>query len=179
MTVKKEILLKSLRKHRLSIQMQLDNWEGFTTAQLHHKPEGEGWSLLQAASHLCQAEGSALQYVLKKSQSNSLEESPLRSAWRVFLIQSVLTLPIKFKAPAIVAIPPHFEDLQSLKEEWNLVHNGLEEWINHLPDVKLNKLLFKHPVAGMLTAKDMLSFFAIHFNRHKRQFKRLEKTLIS
>lgn len=179
MPAKRDILLQSLRQHHHTVMHQLSQWEQYNPDQVRQRPQGEGWSLMQAASHLCQAEGSALQYVLKKSQSDTLADNPFRSAWRVFLIGSVLKLPVKLKAPAVVAVPPHFDDLHALKIEWSRVHNGFEEWIVALPEEKLSKLLFKHPVAGMLTAKDMLSFFRIHFNRHKRQFKRLEKHLIS
>lgn len=170
-------ILSLLRKEDILLQQLWDRWQMLDPNKLHMLPPNEGWTLMQAAAHLCQAEMLALTYVKKKSQSEHLVQGVHQSSLRLMALKLVLALPIKFKAPKVVSVPPHYETMELLIHDWKSTREELRHFIEHLEESKLNKSFFKHPAAGMLTPIDMARFFLYHLNHHLRQYQRLERKI--
>ncbi len=124
--------------------------------------------------HLAQVD---LQVVtsLEKKLSSGKELKPLRwiTRFRAFLLNLFLRLPLKFKAPpAVREVPDEVQILQVI-QTWADTRKKLQGILSNLPGNQLQKEIFFHPRAGMLTLPQTLHFMKEHTSHHHRQLKRL------
>jgi hypothetical protein len=146
--------------------------------KLNATPPGGGWSPLQVMQHLIVSETLSLKYVKKKlSFQPTLKPIGMSVIWRTFLLKNYLKTPIKFKAPKMVSSEVLSEvlDFQELATQWRSDRKELKEYLAGLPSELDNKAIYKHPVAGRLGLDGMVTFFDIHFDRHRKQIERALK----
>jgi DinB superfamily len=66
----------------------------------------------------------------------------------------------------------NYATIGQLDKKWSQVRHDIFELLNKLPDEDYKKEIWKHAIAGKMNAYQMLSFFNIHFNRHRKQIYR-------
>ncbi|WP_299990639.1 DinB family protein [uncultured Pontibacter sp.] len=144
--------------------------------ELLNRPAATGkWSINQIVAHLIQVEQLTNSYIQRKVQEEELESASLAHTLRSLLLRVALHSGMKFKAPAAVAKVPAHASLNSLRIQWDAARYQLEDTLTELPRPLLDKCVFRHPYAGMLTITQTLAFLQDHFDHHARQISRLRQ----
>lgn len=148
----------------------------YTHAQHNQSPAKGGWSAIQVVQHLLSAETSTLHYLKKKTADVSRsKKAGVMAFFRSVLLNTMLALPLKFKAPAIVAEVPASGDLQAIQAQWAAVRAELQSLLASLSEADYDRELFLHPVAGKLNLYQMLDFMQAHIQHHLPQIHRTIK----
>ncbi len=150
--------------HQLSIQ------------QLNFKPRTQKWSLLQVIEHLMLAETASVNYVNKKILDPSkLEDYSLKATFRFWLLQFFLKAPfIRIKRRPTQVTPTLEPDFDDVKLRWKIARKALRKFMDNYDDATLKKLIYKHPFSGRLNCLQMMLFFKMHINHHKKQIDRIK-----
>ena len=140
---------------------------------INEKPSLEKWSIAQVIEHLIMAEEASLEYLKKKTQDTSkVPVAGFKNQWRFLIVQTVFFMNVKYKSPAYIDPPVKFVRVAELDARWTKVRSELLALLNRLPEHDLNKEIWKHAIAGKMNIRQMLAFFTIHFNRHRKQVYR-------
>ncbi len=140
---------------------------------LNRKPAPDAWSVNEVIDHLLIAEEASLQYLQKKTRDISKEGLAGFAGWRrLTVVKLLFVLPIKFKVPALVAPTKTDYRLTDLENRWAGVRNQTHILLAQLGDADLNKTIWKHTIAGKMNIYQMMEFFTIHFDRHRKQIER-------
>ena len=135
------------------------------------------WSINQILYHLWLAEASSEQYIRTKTKYPDylVSVSPL-TYLKSKIVEFLLGLGIKFKAPQVVSQFPKKIDLQKLNEQWRKSRKSFDELILELKEKNLdNKAIFKHGLLGRINLKLTLDFFDFHFKHHQKAINLLKK----
>ena len=148
--------------------------EGLSDAQLNKIPADGGWSAAQVLYHCGMAENETIKNILKNQQAHptKLKEN-LRSKINGSLLMVFLKLPLKFKAPKIVSSVPENISLDSLKSDYDKNTVSFKQLLQNFPNELMGKLIFKHPIVGLLTIEQTVGFLAEHYLHHERQMDKL------
>ncbi|MCG3166647.1 MAG: hypothetical protein POELPBGB_02427 [Bacteroidia bacterium] len=166
---------EALEKSRLALFAELDKLDA---SKMNTKPDENSWSVIQVMDHLTLAERNSVLYIKKKmSVSDKFKKANLNTEWRLFLLKAALKLPLKWKAPKVVADARNDNNYEQAKAAWNEVRNNLRELLETFPEEYLDSEIFKHPLAGKFTIVQALGFMQTHFNHHLGQFRRINKAV--
>jgi hypothetical protein len=145
-------------------------------ATLSQAPAGK-WSVNQILTHLITSERLSLLYMRKKSLGvQNLSNSGIREALKLVVLKVSQRLPLKYKAPGIlVEHTPEVLPLPQAVEQWNTVRNDLRKFLDGIKDQHIRKMIYKHPVVGMLDVMQAMAFFHEHIHHHWPQVKNLLK----
>jgi hypothetical protein len=126
-------------------------------------------------AHLIYAEEISLAYMKKKAQGiDTAGDSGLRESVKMFVLKVSQRLPLKFKAPQVLAqSQPEQLSLDELTVRWHVVRSSLHEFTGSLMDSYLKRKIYKHPIAGKLNVVQAIAFMREHVNHHLPQIKRL------
>ena len=142
----------------------------YTTA-----PAGK-WSIAQILTHLLTAERLTVIYMKKKSLGiDSLRDSGFKQNVLSAILKLSQRIPfLKFTAPqVIVENTPEALSLEEVVSRWEKQRAELKEILESIPDKHARRLIYKHPIAGMLDAGQGVRFMYEHVNHHLPQIKRL------
>lgn len=145
---------------------------------LNESPERGGWSVLQVIYHIVLVEEASLAYVKKKlSFGEEIPKAGFKQAMRARYLKTFIRTPIKVKAPDLVSESQMPEDIRfwEVLKKWKENRAELQEFLDQMPDKLLKTELYKHGLVGKLTPKNMLVFFELHFNRHRKQINKVLK----
>lgn len=148
---------------------------------LQKQPNAGTWSASQNIVHLINAERKSLAYLQKKMSFAGSDTVPekigARNFFRFALLRTVLALPaIKFKSPATIE-PIEVKNLKDLKADMAALRKEYDTFLSNLSTQWIESALWKHPLAGKLSVRQMLVFFTLHVDRHSRQIERTLKLL--
>lgn len=148
--------------------------ERLSNEQLNKMPEGGGWSAGQVLYHTAFAESGTI-LVIKKNlaEQKVTMKTDLGSFFRNILLVVSLRLPLKFKAPKAVSKVPDTITYEELKKYFDKNSADFRQILNDLPEELENKLIFKHPLAGLFNIDQTLSFTREHYLHHERQLDAL------
>ncbi len=157
-----------------------EDLQGYDDEVINKKPAPGAWSIAQVAEHLIMAEEGSLKYLQKKTLDTSkVPVAGLRSKWRFLLTNAVFVLNISFKAPSVVVPSGKFATIKELDKKWTQVRHDTFELLSKLPEADYKKEIWKHAIAGKMDVYQMLSFFNIHFTRHRKQvYRTLAKNVL-
>ncbi len=145
----------------------------YSNDQLNQQPAPGSWSVVEVIVHLIVAEEMSHQYISKKVQNTSnVEKEGLKNKWRWLLIRIVFALNMKFKAPEIITPKSGYQPLADLDIRWSKTRTETWKILSSLNDDELEKLLWKHAVAGKMNLYHMVIFWGIHFRHHLNQIDR-------
>jgi len=165
----------ALEKSRLELFSKLDKLDA---PKMNKQPDATSWSVVQVMDHLTLAERNSLLYMKKKlSVTNEFQKANFKTSFRLFLLKAALKLPIKWKAPKIVADAYNDKNYAEAKIAWSEVRNGIAEFLEKFPEEHLESELFKHPSAGKFTVIQALSFMQTHLIHHLSQIDRINKAV--
>ncbi len=145
---------------------------------LNTPPDNGGWSVLQVMYHMVLVEEHSMMYVKKKlSFGKEIPDAGFKGYFRGIYLRNVFKIPFKIEAPIAVNesnMPEEIRFWEVLKK-WKDSRAELEDFLNNVPDDLLKAELFKHPLVGKMTLKNMLYFFELHFKRHRKQLNKVMK----
>lgn len=155
----------------------LNDFDQLSPNQLSFKPTSKKWSLLQVMEHLMLAETGSINYVNKKILDPAkLEAYSLKAAFRYWWLQFFLKIPfIRIRNRPTQVTPTLKPDFNDVNLRWDIARKALRKFIDTHQDATLKKLVYKHPVAGRLNGLQMMQFFKLHINHHKKQIERIKK----
>ncbi|GAA4296442.1 DinB family protein [Nibribacter koreensis] len=160
-----------LEQQRQAYTTQLNS---LTSLQQAEKPAEDQWSAAQLYYHLWQVEQTVLQSIKDNMASGRVHKSnSFNTRYRSFLLNLFLSLPIKFKVPKMIGEMPVSVNAQEVEQKWQETRNAWHQLLTEFPAHLLNKEIFKHPRAGVITIHQTLDFLIEHADHHKKQMKRL------
>lgn len=158
--------------------MLFKDLDKYDAAKMNIQPRENAWSVVQVMDHLTLAERNSVLYMKKKlSVTTSFKKANLNTFFRLLLLKVALVLPIKYKAPKVVANAKNDNNYAQAKNAWTEVRNALRELLEQFPEQHLDSEIFKHPVAGKFTVVQALDFMQTHFNHHLKQVERIKSEL--
>ncbi|HNM32084.1 MAG TPA: DinB family protein [Chitinophagales bacterium] len=148
--------------------------EGLSNAQLNKIPTDGGWSAAQVLYHCGMAERETINNIVKNLQAHPTKiKENLRSKINGSLLMVFLRLPLKFKAPKIVSTVPENISFDSLKNDYDKSTDDFKKLLQDFPNELRDKLIFKHPIVGLLTIEQTVGFLAEHYLHHEKQLDKL------
>jgi len=143
--------------------------------ELNFKPSDKVWSISQVIEHLIDSETGINKYV--NYRLKNIAEQPsvgLRNFIKSKALNNKLQSDQKFKVPSVLSEPETGADYSQLKEKWDNSRMFLIKTVETYPKEYLNKAVFLHPRAGLLSMNQTLSFFINHLNHHVPQVQNLK-----
>lgn len=144
---------------------------------LHKAPIVGAWTPLQTLHHIYLVERTSVDYLLYKfGQEEEPPSANFRSRLNGKMLVAAFASPKKFKSPEALdsrnIVSSKSLTLESLSYDLRMVRNELEDILRTAPDAWHKSAVYRHPVVGRMSLKDMLTFFNSHQTRHFRQIKR-------
>ena len=157
------------------LQQLLEELRPYSEEMLNRVPGPGQWSPLQVMQHLKRSEELSLQYLRKKlSNPAALKRAGIATFLRDRVLDIYLDAPFKFKAPKVVN-PETFPEQVTLAElgaSWQELRGKIRQFLSMQPEGVFRTEAYKHPFAGRITLKGMLTFFEAHFRRHRKQLRK-------
>jgi hypothetical protein len=140
----------------------------------HVGPAGE-WSIAQVVEHILFSETGTLGYMKKKSSGgwDALEDAGDEHRASSEAINARLESNERYKAPDVLPEPSNEVALGDLFEKWNALRTELVEFVSHIQPEHFHKLVFRQPIAGMLSVLQALEFMDAHLRHHLPQVARI------
>ena len=147
--------------------------EPHTAATLNEAPAPGRWSVLQVLHHVIAAETATLGYIRKKTLAGtSLPPAGLTSRLRALTLEVVLASPLRLRAPAVTASVPAVLDPAGLRAQWDEARASWRGLLDGFPAALERRLVFRHPLVGLLGLADTLGFLQAHLDHHLRHVER-------
>ncbi|MEO9869308.1 DinB family protein [Ekhidna sp.] len=173
----KEDINRKLKRLDDDTEKIFESIEDLSEDQL--KNQTYGWSLVQVMSHLNEAEKASLKYMQKKVQAgDKMQNSRMGNKVRMWLTNLGLKSSLKWGAPSYISNPPEY-DLNEIKEQWADTRKAIHSFVEEYPDKWLEKLVYKHPMAGRQNLNGAVDSFVYHQIHHIHQIKRIRKKMNS
>jgi hypothetical protein len=137
-------------------------------------PAGK-WSVAQILTHLLTSERLSVGYMKKKSLGiEKLKDSGFKHVIVSGMLKVSQRIPFRYKAPGvIVENTPEALSAEEIEKRWSQSRTDLKEFLEGISKQHSRRLIFKHPIAGMLNAGQAMKFMYEHVNHHLPQVKRL------
>lgn len=146
--------------------------------RLSLSPGGGKWSAVEVLSHVMAAEQLSVLYMRKKIQGidNAARSGPWESLKIAALILSQRLPGLKFRAPRrVVENTTQLTSLAQIESTWKENRQELREFLERIPENRVDRKIYKHPAAGYLDTRHALIFFREHLIHHTPQLKKLVK----
>jgi uncharacterized damage-inducible protein DinB len=167
---KEQNLLTRLDTGRKVLVAEVD---ALTADQLVFRPTPDGWSALDVVEHLVRVE-EAIVSRIRKRERRTLAET-LRAKGALALMSVYFAVGRRFKVPTQAIVPLGGVTLSDLAGRWDASHAALRAAVNLLDPEELARPLMRHPVLGLLTPRETLTFLLRHLAHHRRQIRRLRR----
>ena len=154
----------------------LDRVKNLPVEKFNYKPSEERWSISQILTHILVAERLSVGYMKKKALGiDQLKNSGISAGFRLQILIISQRIPnLKFKVPGVVlANTPQAYSIAELETHWQNHRQDLKVFLGTIENKNAKKVLYKHPVAGRLDARQAMVFFREHIIHHLPQIKRL------
>lgn len=149
----------------------------FSETQLTFKISQQTWSILEVFEHLVLADEITRFGVMKGIEKKSvLKKKTLYTSFKSFLVNIILRLNIKIKAPTSRIIPTSQVNLKDLKEKIEISKLLWNQLLESYPNELLDFSVFKHPIAGPITLLHTLRFLPEHVNHHIHQIEKISRS---
>lgn len=146
---------------------------GLLSSSTYDYIPGNGrWSISHILTHLLTSERLSLNYMKKKSQAPVaiLDTVGLTDDVRFFLLKLSQHLPVRYKAPKVVLEnTPAPLSFDGLVRDWEILRTEMHDFLQEIDPGKIDKKIYKHPIAGRLSAVHAVKFMTLHLNHHRSQ----------
>lgn len=162
-----------METERIALIAQLDR---VPEKRLTAAPKAGAWTVAQVITHIAIAEEGSLAYFTKKHSGGRHKPVGTSAPFRLAILNLAISLPLKYKAPAVVADVPA-TSYGEAKARWAVVREKLRQVYETLPEAHIGHDLFKHPSLGRFTVLQGVRFTRRHVLRHRGQILRTLRTL--
>lgn len=145
----------------------LDKIQELSPEDLNHKFKENEWCIAQVIEHLIDSETGINKYI--NYRLKNIDEQPsvgLANYIKSTMLNKKLKSDEKLKVPAGLSQPEAGANFNELKEKWDNSRMYLIQTVETFPKDKMNKAVFKHPKAGLLSMNQTMSFFINHLKHH-------------
>jgi len=157
------------RVERLAVKREalLERLESLEPGRVSEPPAADVWSIGQVVEHMIIAEEYCL---LGHLDAHQLEARPssLRQRLLYEVVVLVLLGPVRVSTPVVEMDPEGTESLEELSERWRRSQTRLSEIVQNVGD-PARDAIFRHPIAGPMTAAQAVRMLEVHQRRHIRQ----------
>lgn len=163
--------LRTLRRFGEARNQLLDRVAQADETSLRRRPAPDKWSALEIVEHLILAERHVFRF---PEPSTLLQGKPQpRRPVRLALVWAVLKFGIPVRAPSRAMLPSGAVDLPELRARWDSQFEWLSRLPDHLTARDLDRPLFRHPVAGAISASQAIALNRVHLEHHLPQIRKL------
>jgi uncharacterized damage-inducible protein DinB len=152
----------------------LAHLEAMTPAQRVFQPAPDAWSSVQVALHLTLVDEGMLVGMRRELEAG---KAPGRQPWKThvgfFLLIGFFAFRMKLRVPVRAIQPDLAVAFPEVRRRWDAARTGIVGFFDALPDDRLARPLFRHPVVGWLTPGQTLEFIHRHGRHHRRQVERI------
>ena len=144
--------------------------------QLRFAPAPGSWSIAQVVEHLTLAEELTAKG-LRNPRPVERRGSRLAASLRLRILKAIFGKPfVRVRAPSRALLPEGSASLDALERRWSEAAADIEAFLRDLPAARERERLFRHPVTGWLTLREMLEFHHAHIGHHARQIARIRRS---
>lgn len=162
------LVFEEMETERKALIAQLDR---LTASMLTSAPRPGAWTVAQVITHIAMAEEGSLAYLRKKHEGGRHKPASFSGRWRMPLLNLAISLPVKYRAPALIASVP-VTGYEEARSRWEDVRSAMRRTYEALPEEHIGHDLFKHPTVGRFSLMQGLRFMRRHVRRHKGQIRR-------
>jgi DinB superfamily len=152
----------------------LASLEAMTPNQRVFQPAPDAWSPVQVVLHLALADEGTLVGMRRELEAG---KAPGRQPWKTrlgyVLLIGFFAFRMKLRVPVRAIQPDPVVALPEVRRRWDAARTGIVGFFDALPDDRLARPLFRHPVVGWLTPGQTLAFIRRHGRHHRRQVERI------
>lgn len=143
-----------------------------SSANYHLRPAENKWSVSEILTHLLISEKLSLNYMQKKSRAHpgQLGTAGMKEEILFFVLKMSQRVPLKYRAPRVVREnTPEPLSFGELVRQWEVLRTEMKSLLDSIGPDLLHKQIYKHPVAGRLSATHAVRFMTLHLNHHYPQ----------
>lgn len=169
----KKDLLSEFAKMESERKQILSDLEKYPAEKLEKKPSTDEWSVTEVIMHLVVAESAALAYLKKKLEVGGHAKASFSAGIKQKLLNFAIALPVKYKAPKVAQLKEgEVVTYAEAIAKWSDLRSSMLQAYESLDDAFVSNDLFKHPMAGKISALQGVKFMRQHVLRHKDQINR-------
>lgn len=169
-----EILLDQIDAQRNAI---LSDVAALSPDGQRWRAEAATWTALEVLEHLVLAE----RVVLGDLQTAAgRPEYVISGAHRIraAIVWLVLRFGVRVRVPAEEMLPKGQHSFPELRTTWEAQHHALRKLVTRLDTRALQRMIFRHPIAGPLNTWQALRLLIAHLGTHQRQLQRIRAALL-
>ncbi len=140
------------------------------------RPSEHAWSMHDVVEHLALVEQGTLR-ALRSEKHAAQAGSQSRGDLRYLLLRLMLKLDVRLKVPVKGVLPTGQCTLGELEQRWGETRRELGSYLESVNAERLQRPVFRHPVAGWLTIGQTLGFIEGHVEHHQRQVARIQQAV--
>ena len=162
------------QRHRRELLERLGGW---SQEELATQPADGGWTALEVMDHLIRSEES----IMRAMVAGAAAPCRIPAADRVkgALLTRMFLTPARVQVPARVShiLPRDVGSMEELAARWDAVEREMEGRLELWESVPGKLGIFRHPVAGWMSASGALSFLNAHIVHHGFQVDRIQRSV--
>lgn len=171
-------MIQSLKKTFDALEQQrasLTEAVNAVSDEVYFRSPSAKWSIAQVIAHIITSERLSLMYMRKKSLGiETLKDSGVKQSLVFMLLKISQRVPLRYRAPkAVVDNTPEALSKEEAFARWEKARQELRDFLDTIPEKHGHRLIFKHPVGGMLDVRQAVGFMYEHVRHHWPQIKRL------
>ena len=154
-------------------QSQEDQIKVIASLENPFKQLNNSWSAVQVLEHVYLSQAGIFKYIQDKGMEKGIGKTSLTDRIKNLVLKFMLNGKNKFKAPRVLPAPLNKNSPEKLAQKFSSLNQNITDYINSLPEEKLNKVVFKHPRAGKMDILAVVKFWLQHWHHHKKQLNAL------
>jgi hypothetical protein len=171
MTAKTKDLLNRLTQLRQTVLAEAN---GLSAEELVHRPGADAWSVLDVVEHLVRVEEAILSRVRKRDPRTWREAARARLALAGVSIAFLFGR--RLRVPTQAVVPLGGVTLMDLGGRWETVEATMRRTLDGFGPEDFARPLMRHPILGLLTPVETLTFLVRHIAHHRRQIARIRRS---
>lgn len=138
------------------------------------RPAEGSWSALEVVEHLVKVEVGIASRI-KVREPRTWREA-VRGRLSLELISLYFLLGRRFKVPAQAILPQGGATLTDLAARWEAAQQAMRRTLEGFGPADFARPMMRHPILGLLTPVETLTFILRHIAHHRRQIVRIRRS---
>jgi uncharacterized damage-inducible protein DinB len=144
-----------------------------TAEQLTFRPAPNVWSTLDVLEHLVKVEEGIASRVRPREPRKPMEAVRTKAA--LGLMRVAFGLRRRLRVPVQAVLPLGGVTLSDLVSRWEAAQAALRERLESFGPRDWSRPMMRHPLIGLLTPSEGLTFIHWHMGHHRRQIARIRR----
>jgi uncharacterized damage-inducible protein DinB len=148
--------------------------EALGSEQLLFRPDNASWSPLEVVEHLVRVEEGIVSRV-KQREPRTWREAA-RARFALELVSVYFLLGRRLKVPVQGVLPLGGVTLADLRARWDAAQQAMRRTVEGFGPLDFGRPMMRHPILGLLTPMETLTFVLRHIAHHRRQIARIRRS---